>query len=186
MQSVALDRCVELIKPIKDAHFFYFGLEFPYWYSVAQAEKESACRHNVLSFDGIGSEGFSQITWRVWKKELEKWGIYEIKSIKNHAQAQAYINYKEYQQSWCRKLFEMYQRYNGGALVSKELQRANSCKWEDGFRACRRRDICVLVTKSGCRQWKNACDINYGYSLEIFKRSWKYKGLAETGKFLYW
>lgn len=187
-QANALERCKALASEIRRAHIFYFGADFPWWYSVGQAEKESLCRHSVLSSDGVGSEGFAQITFRWWKEKLAKEGIYEISSIPNHAKAQAFINRYEYNRTVCRKLFEMYQRYNGGALVSQELLKAKSCKWEDGYRVCRRKDICVWVTKGGCKQYKNACDINYTYSMKIFQLGQKYNpGVTkETYAFAFW
>lgn len=178
-----LERCRSLEKYIKGAHFYYFGIDFPYHYSIAQAEKESRCRHNVLSSDGIGSEGFAQITHRWWKKDLDKEGIREIKSRKNHARAQAFINYKAYQSSVCKKLFEMYQIYNGGNLVSKEVYPA--CTWEYGYKRCRRKDVCVNRGEYGCKQYKNACDINYSYSKTIYKLAEKYK-VCGDGEYEYW
>lgn len=183
--SVANERCVRLGIEIKKAHMLYFGLDFPYHYSIAQAEKESLCRHNVLSSDGIGSEGFAQITYAIWKQQLEKAGIVEIKSIPNHAKAQAFINYYNYNSSYCKKLFEMYQIYNGGSLVSKELQKAKSCKWEDGYKVCKRKDVCVWKTKTGCKQYRNACDINYEYSSTIYKLAKKY-GIIQSKSFTFW
>lgn len=184
-QVKANERCKNLIPEIRKAHYLYFGLDFPYHYSVAQAEKESNCKHDVFSSDGIGSQGFAQITYSVWKQKLNEVGIKEISSIPNHAKAQAYINYLNYTQSYCKKLFEMYQRYNGGSLVSIELQKAKSCRWEDGYKVCRRKDVCVWKTKNGCKQYKNACDINYNYSLTIHKISVKYKLLSDGG-YIYW
>lgn len=154
---------------------FYFGVDFPWWYSVGQAEKESLCRHSILSSDGIGSEGFAQITFRWWRGKLEREDIREIKSIPNHAKAQAFINWYEYNQTVCKRLFEMYQRYNGGALVSQELVRAKSCRWEDGLNVCKRGDVCVWRTPKGCKQYRNACEINYEYSYKIYTFAGKYR-----------
>ena len=183
----ANQRCITLQQEIRRAHFLFFGVNFPYWYSVAQAEKESNCRHSVLSSDGIGSEGFAQITWRWWKERLERAGIPEIKSIPNHAKAQAYINWYEYRLTKCKRLFEMYQRYNGGGLVTVELKRANSCEWKDGYRVCRRRNVCVWLTKKGCKQWKSACDINYTYSVAIYRLAYKYRVTeVDPQQFPYW
>ncbi len=181
----AVERCEALAPDIRKAHYFYFGADFPYHYSIAQAEKESVCRHSILSSDGVGSEGFAQITWSVWKQALQKEGISEIKSIPNHAKAQAYINYYSYNQSYCKKLFEMYQIYNGGSLVSKELRKTNSCRWEDGYRVCKRKDVCVWQTSAGCKQWRNACDINYEYSYKIYTIAQKY-GIIQSTKYLFW
>lgn len=177
-----------LAPEIRKVHMFYFGVDYPWWYSVTQTKKESLCRHLILSSDGVGSKGFAQITFRWWKEKLEREGITEIKSIPNHAKAQAFINKYEYDRTICKKLFEMYQRYNGGALVSQELKQAKSCKWEDGYRVCKRKDVCVWATPKGCKQYRNACDINYTYSLEIFKSGQKYNpGVTkEIYAFAFW
>ncbi|MFN3471706.1 MAG: hypothetical protein ACK4ZR_03785, partial [Aquificaceae bacterium] len=166
--SQVIASCLALEPYVRDSHWFYFGVDFPYHYSIAQAEKESKCIHHVLSTDGIGSEGFAQITYRWWKEKLDKEGIPEIKSLKNHARAQAYINFEAYRQSACKKLFEMYQIYNGGKLVSKEI--FPECKWQIGKERCRRKDVCVMFKRGECVQYRNACDINYGYSEYIYKR----------------
>lgn len=185
LTAKAVERCKNLIQEIKKSHYYYFGVDFPFWYSVAQAEKESLCRHSILSSDGIGSEGFAQITFKLWKDKLTREGITEIKSIHNHAKAQAFINKYEYDRTVCLKLFEMYQRYNGGGLVSKELIRAGSCKWEDGYRTCRRKDVCVYRTNNGCKQWRNACDINYSYSIKIYEKGKIYQ-TSSNDKFNFW
>ncbi len=181
-----IERCRALVPDIRVAHYRFFGLDYPWWFSVGQAEKESLCRHNLLSMDGIGSEGFAQITWRWWRDELMKAGISEIKSIHNHALAQAYILKREFDRSVCRKLFEMYQRYNGGDLVSRELKRANSCSWADGYRVCKRKDVCVWVDGAGCRQWRNACDINYSYSKRVYESGLRYKVGSDSGAYIFW
>ncbi|MEM3426694.1 hypothetical protein [Hydrogenobacter thermophilus] len=167
LEAKTLERCKSLIQPIRKAHYWAFGLDFPYWFSVGQAQVESQCRHNVMSTDGIGSEGFAQITYKLWKDKLRQAGIIEIKSIEGHAKAQAFILKYEFDRTVCKKLFEMYQRYNGGELVSKELMRARSCRWEDGYKACRRGNVCVLRTGKECRQYRNACEINYEYAVKV-------------------
>jgi hypothetical protein len=182
--SKQIERCISLEPEIKKAHFYYFGLNFPYWYSVAQAEKESHCRHNITSTDGNKSEGFSQITYNLWKNELQKASIPEITSIPNHAKAQAYINKYYYDRVICKKLWTMYQAYNGGLLINKELQISNSCDWNKAYKVCRRNDVCVWKTKEGCRQFRNACNINYEYSLLIYRFGQKYK--KGTDYFLFW
>jgi len=185
-EAKALERCKTLAPEIKRAHFYYFGINFPFWYSVAQAEKESLCRHSALSTDGIGSEGFAQITWKWWKDKLAKEGIKEIKTIGNHAKAQAYINYYYHKQNPCKKLWGTYQAYNGGELVFKEMRKANSCKWEDAKQVCRRKDVCVWQTPQGCKQWRNACDINYEYSEKIHKLARKYRLSSDSPPYLFW
>jgi len=184
--TYALEKCKNLIPDIRKAHYYYFGVDFPYWYSVAQAHKESLCRHNVMSLDGIGSEGFAQITYQWWKDKLAKEGIHEIKSITNHARAQAYINYYYHKQNPCNKLWATYQAYNGGTLVFKEIERAKSCNWEDAKKVCRRKDVCVWQTPQGCKQYRNACDINYEYSLKIHQIAQKYRIGTDSSKYPFW
>jgi len=184
-QANTFERCKNIAPEIRKAHYYYFGVDFPFWYSVAQAEQESQCIHSVVSSDGIGSEGFAQITYRWWKEPLLKQGITEIASIPNHAKAQAFINYTEYNRSYCKKLFETYQRYNGGSDVSKELQKARSCNWRDAYQVCHRKNVCVWTTKQGCKQWRNGCDINYEYSLKIYDKASKYR-LSVDHQFQYW
>ncbi|MGC8869623.1 MAG: hypothetical protein ACP5PT_00835 [Brevinematia bacterium] len=182
----ANERCIKLIPDIRKAHEFYFGLNFPYHYSVAQAEVESNCIHNIFSNDGVGSEGFAQITFVIWKEKLKNENINDIYSIKNYARAQAYINYLQYKQSYCKKLFEMYQRYNGGSYVTKELILSNSCNWSDAYKVCKRGNVCVWKVNNICKQYKNACDINYNYSLTIYKKSINYKLISDERGYAYW
>lgn len=181
--ATPLQRCKSIEHEIKRAHLYYFGLDYPYLFSLAQAQVESQCRHQITSSDGIGSEGFAQITFRWWNKYLLSEGIKEIKSITNHAKAQAFILRYEYDRTYCKKLFEMYQRYNGGSLVTMELKKAGSCEWSDGYNVCSRKDVCVLKTKDGCKQYRNACDINYEYSVHIYDIGIKF-GARET--WVYW
>jgi hypothetical protein len=159
----ALQQCRKYEQEVRRYHQMYFGIDFPYEYSVAQLYKESLCRENMMSSDGIGSEGPAQITFRVWKEKLLKEGIDEIQTISNHLRAQAYINRLSYDQAKCKKLFVLYQVYNGGPLVNAEIQRAGSCDWAGAYKACRRKNVRF---KNG--QVINACSINYEYSKKIF------------------
>jgi len=186
VEAKTYERCKALASEIRRAHFYYFGVDFPHWYSIAQAEKESRCIHSAVSSDGIGSEGFAQITYRQWKERLERQGITEIKSLSNHAKAQAYINYYYHKQNPCQRLWATYQAYNGGGLVFTEIRKANSCRWEDVKEVCRRKDVCVWQTPQGCKQWRNACDINYNYSLTIYKLANKYRVGADSFKYSFW
>jgi hypothetical protein len=179
-----IERCILLEPEIRRAHFYYFGLNFPFWYSVAQAKQESKCRHDIISTDGNKSEGFSQITYSLWKNKLRKAGIPEITSIPNHAKAQAFINKYYYNRIICKRLWVMYQAYNGGLLINKELQTAG-CDWSKAYKSCRRKDICVKPIEGGrCKQYRNACDINYEYSVLIYKFGQKYK--KGTDYFPFW
>jgi len=179
-----LERCWKYTQLVRKYHYYYFGVWFPYWFSVGQLEKESACRHKgVWSKDGARSYGLAQITWKVWKNELQRAGIYEIKTVKRNLKAQAYINYKAYKSAVCKKLWVMYQIYNGGTLVNLEIKRAGKCNWCEAYKHCRRKKVCF---KNG--QCISACKINYEYSLKIYNLGLKYKpgGEDETGEKYFW
>lgn len=182
--AYALERCNEYIPDVRSFHRQYFGLNFPYYYSVAQLEKESACRHHILSSDREGSEGLAQITYKVWRQQLIKEGIQEIKTIPNHLKAQAYINryYYNYAAPCDYKLWSVYQAYNGGFLVFKECSRSNSSNWSDARKVCSRKNVCVKYKNNKCIQYRNACDINYEYSKKIYNMSDKYKLLGDVSE----
>lgn len=185
----SLESCKAYIQDVRSFHRQYFGIDFPYWYSIAQLEKESSCRHNILSSDRVGSEGLAQITYSLWKDKLSSEGIKEIKTIPNHLKAQAYINKYYYTRlNHCdKKLWAMYQAYNGGLLVDKECHRSSSSKWSEARKYCNRRDVCVKFNRNVCIQYRNACDINYGYSKKIYDLSRKYNLMdVIDSKFLFW
>lgn len=187
--AYSIDRCKSYIPDVRSFHRQYFGLDFPYWYSVAQLEKESACRHNILSSDRVGSEGLAQITYSVWKNQLLSEGISEIKTVPNHLKAQAYINryYYDRLKSCGKKLWAMYQAYNGGLLVERECFKAKSSNWSEVKAFCSRKDVCVKFKGNSCIQYRNACDINYEYSKKIESISAKYNlfDINKTG-FMFW
>ncbi|MEM4385372.1 MAG: transglycosylase SLT domain-containing protein [Candidatus Anstonellales archaeon] len=185
----SLESCKAYIQDVRSFHRQYFGTDFPYWYSVAQLEKESSCRHNILSSDRVGSEGLAQITYSLWKDKLSSEGIKEIKTISNHLKAQAYINKYYYTRlNHCdKKLWAMYQAYNGGFLVEKECRLANSSVKSEARKFCNRRDVCIRFKGNKCIQYRNACDINYEYSDKIYKLSGKYNLLdIKTTNFVFY
>ncbi|MEM4385831.1 MAG: hypothetical protein QXD03_04725 [Candidatus Anstonellales archaeon] len=179
VNSYALDLCKQYVQDVRSYHRRYFGIDFPYWYSVAQLEKESSCRHNLLSSDRVGSEGLAQITYSLWKSVLISEGINEIKTIPNHLKAQAYINKYYYDRlKFCgKKLWAMYQAYNGGLLIEKECRLSGSSNRTEARKFCKRKDVCIKFKGKVCVQYKNACDINYEYSHIIEKYSKKYNML---------
>lgn len=179
-QGGTLERCQELSQDVRVAHYYYFGVDFPYEYSVAQLQQESNCR-NVISRDGVGSEGPAQITYRLWKSALVTQGISEIRTTKNHVRAQAYINKSAYNEAQHKKLWIMYQIYNGGGLVNKEVRLAGSPDWKLAYLKCRRK---VVHFSDGSSE--NACDINYDYSQRIFKYSEKYRLFPHGKSYPFW
>ena len=178
----ALQPCRKYEKDVRRYHQQYFGIDFPYEYSLAQLYAESMCRGGMMSSDGIGSEGLAQITFSVWRDKLEKEGIGEISSISNHLRAQAYINRMSYDQAKCKKLFVLYQLYNGGPIVNSEIQRAGSCDWASAYKACKRK---VVKFKNG--QTISACTINYDYSKKIFDFADEMRRMSGvTGDYEFW
>jgi hypothetical protein len=174
----ASDRCQSMEQEVRTAHFRYFGLDFPWWYGVAQLQKESGCR-NVLSRDGVGSEGPAQITFRWWKKPLAAEGIAEVRSTKNNLRAQAFIM-KDAWDASPQRLWVAYQIYNGGRLVLKEIARGG-LGWHAARKECRRKDI---VFDNG--QVINACDINYQYPVKIERYADAYRRGTDARQYPFW
>lgn len=179
-EANALDRCKSLAHRVKISHQQYFGVDFPYHYSVGQLQQESNCK-DVISRDGVGSEGPGQITYRLWADALKKQGIAEVKTTRNNLRAQAYINYAAHKQNPHKKLWVTYQIYNGGGLVIKEISRAGKLDWALAKAACRRK---IVHFKGGYSE--SACDINYDYSKRIFKYGVTYKVLEDPRIYTFW
>jgi len=180
----ALSRCNKYTPLVRKYHYYYFGVDFPYWFSVGQLYVESGCRHRISSADGIGSYGLAQITWKFWKDRLTKEGIKEIRSVEGNLRAQAYINYDAWKKTpkWCKKLWVTYQIYNGGLWVVKELKKAGKCDWCLAYKECRRRPICFKL-KSGKKKCISACEINYEYSVKVWKYGRRFRLVGDkTGK----
>ncbi|WP_419767233.1 hypothetical protein [Arcobacter sp.] len=183
--TASADRCNSYVQEVRRAHYKVFGLDYPYWYAVGQLRQESNCR-DVISRDGVGSQGVAQITYRWWQGFLSKKGIDNISSIKNQLLAQAYIMKDAKKQAYSSHLWVAYQVYNGGSLVNKEITRARN---ELGIR-----EIPHDIAKKYCKrktitfnngQKINACDINYEYSEKVYKYGQKYK-LFSDGKYIFW
>ena len=170
------DRCIQYKQEVRRFHFYYFGLTFPYLYSYNQLKAESNCR-DVISKDYANSRGLTQITWKLWKAKLIKEGIPNLSKKSYQLRGQAYINYYYYKRLYCAKLFMMYQAYNGGLLINKDLVKARSCNYKDMLKVCKRKDI---KFKNGTKI--NACKINYNYSKFIYKKSGN-KELSELWEF---
>ena len=181
VSAAPMSRCQELAHQIKISHYQYFGTDFPYHYSVGQTQQESNCR-NVISLDGVGSEGPAQITYRLWAADLRKQGIGDVKSTLNNLRAQAYINKASLMQAKHKHLWNAYQIYNGGGLVNIEIARAGGRNdWEAARKACRRKTI---YFKGGWSE--NACDINYDYSVKLYKYGKQYKVVTDSVLYPYW
>jgi hypothetical protein len=155
-------------------------VDYPYQYGVGQLQQESRCR-NIISLDGVGSEGLPQITYRVWKKQLRANGINGIKAIPDQLKAQAIIMRTIYKPRY--PLWVTYQIYNGGGLVLKEINRAGVADWSKAKAQCHRGQSCFRY--KGIKTCKSNCDINYDYSQKVFKY-WQYYVKIEAKTFKFW
>jgi hypothetical protein len=87
----------------------------------------------------------------------------------------------------CRKLFITYQCYNRSC--KKVISETKFCSWEQGYKACLKhaRKICVWKSHGRCKQYRTDCEINYFYSLKIYRtaqqfQEWNYT----TGRWHFW
>lgn len=184
--TLLADRCSQYVQEVRKEHYRVFGLNYPYWYGVAQLKQESLCR-DIISRDGVGSQGLAQITYRVWRRYLSDKGVPDIKSVSNQLRAQALIMSNCKKQAYSSHLWVAYQVYNGGSLVNKEITRARQ---DLNIREvphciarqyCKRKDI-----RFNNGQVINACDINYEYSERIYKYGQQYKVFEDSKKFIFW
>jgi hypothetical protein len=173
------------VQGVRKAHYKVFGLDYPYWYGVAQLKQESGCR-DILSKDGIGSQGLAQITYRWWKPFLNSKGIANIGSVDNQLLSQAYIMQDAKKQAYSKNLWVAYQVYNGGGLVNKEISRARldldiiEVSHSIAYKYCKRK---IITFNSG--QKIDACLINYEYSQKIYEYSKQYK-MGQDGSYTFW
>jgi hypothetical protein len=178
--ALAMERCQNLAQEVRSAHSLLFGTDFPSHYSVGQLQQESNCR-DVISRDGVGSEGPAQITYRLWKDALARKGITEIRTTKNHLRAQAFINKCAYNEARVKKLWIAYQIYNGGGLVNKEIQRAGKPDWALAKAQCRRK---IVHFRDGSSE--SACDINYDYSRRVYRYGNAYRTASDGAEYSFW
>ena len=171
----ALDRCNQYAQPVRKAHAFYFGLDYPSQYGVGQLEAESACRH-VVSADGFGSSTPAQITYSMWNKQFAKAGL----ASAHWTTQQAYIMKEAHDKNQYQKLWVTYQVYNGGVWVKKEIAAAGVVDWSKARDQCTRG---YTTYKSG--QKVSNCDVNYEYSQEIFLLGRKYES-SHSKKYEFW
>lgn len=179
--AFGLQRCRQYQREVRISHFKQFGTAFPWWYGVAQLEEESACRAGVVSNDGVGSLGLSQVTWSFWGKYLIAAGIPDLATAKNQIRAQAFIMRDAHRHKFYQ-LWPTYQIYNGGRLVLQEIERAGGePDWQKARAVARRKDITFA---NG--QTINAAEINYRYSQRIYQRGQSYRLGADSDRFPFW
>lgn len=171
---------------VRKAHEWFFGVDFPYWFSYAQLKVESNCIWRT-SLDGWGSVGYAQITPKFWDKELKEIAPdWKVKDSSDHYIAHAYILKKMQDCNPCKKLFVMYQCYNRSCnKVLREVGR--KCSWEEGLQKCLEKpmNICVWKKDGKCIQYKTDCEINYNYSVKIYEKGVKMERW-KTKRWIFW
>lgn len=177
----SLQRCQLYIHDVRRAHWSQFGVGYPYQYGVGQLVQESGCR-NILSRDGVGSEGLPQITYRWWSKELSRHGVHGVSAISDQLKAQAIIMKVLHEPKY--GLWATYQKYNGGGLVLKEINRAGVENWEKAKANCKRGQSCFTYP-SAKKECVSNCEINYDYSVKVWKYGGQY-GTQTTDQYRYW
>ena len=173
-------RCEAYKQEVRRNHAIVFGVDYPWHYAVGQLQQESGCR-NVISKDGIGSQGLPQVTWAVWRKYLQEQGIESLETIPNQLRAQALINKDAYGQAKPKRLWVAGQIYNGGRLVLKEIERAGYPYWHQAKEQCQRK---IITFSNG--QKISACEINYDYSQKLFEYGNLYRTGPDSPLYPYW
>lgn len=174
----ALDRCRDYVPDIRIQHTKYFGLSYPWWYGVGQAQQESACRASVTSFDaGMGLTQFMPATWAGVEKDM---GIKLNPYNPEHSiRAQAFYMHQLHRQNWtdCKSLWLTYCFYNSGSGTMKKEWLRTDCALchKDAFydemkNVCKRR---VLTLKSGKKL--DLCDVGYDYPVKVEKYGNQYR-----------
>lgn len=180
----AEDRCLSLVNPVREATYKYIANDFPYWYNVGLAKKETNCRW-IKSLDGHGSVGYFQLTPKFLDTYLKPlFPDYTKEYSKDHFYAFAYYLKSLINKCPVKKLWVVYQMYNGGNWVLNECKKAGIWEWEKCKNQCKRGMVCVWKTNEGCKQYRSACDINYMYSVKVYQFGQAYK--TKPDAYFYW
>jgi len=178
-------RCLKLKPAIQEATHRYIAIDYPAHYNIATAEKETSCKWRE-STDGHGSVGYFQLTPKFLDPILRPlFPDYTKPYSRDHFYAFAYYLNTLIKSNPVPRLWIVYQRYNGGNWVIQECRRAGAWEWEKCLQCCKRGKVCVWKVGTECRQYRGACEINYQYSLLIYRYAEKYRRTGD-GKWRYW
>jgi len=178
-------RCLKLEPAIREATERYIAKDYPVHYNIATAEKETSCRWRE-SADGHGSIGYFQLTPKFLDPLLKPlFPDYTKPYSKDHFYAFAYYLNTLIKNNPTPQLWIVYQRYNGGNWVIRECRRAGAWEWDKCLQNCRRGNVCVWKVGTECKQYRSACEINYQYSLFIYRSADKYRR-GSDGRWRYW
>lgn len=181
--AYAMDRCQEYVVDARTQHQKYFGLDYPYWYGVAQLKQESQCRETAhASFDGgMGIAQFMPATWKDINQSLGgKLNPYVgSDAIRAQAYFMSQVHKLNFSGSKKGHLWLTYQAYNGWwTLLKKEYQRAGILDWKAMRAKCKRK----IVTTP--KYTVDFCNVNYSYSKQVFSYAQRYK--FSSDKWGYW
>jgi soluble lytic murein transglycosylase-like protein len=165
----AIDRCQAYIPEIRHWNSYYWGLNFPYWYAVGQAQQESSCRSNAISFDG--GQGLMQFMPATEKYCEEYIGFLNMLNPAHAIKANAWYTRQLHKNNKDGALWLDYMFYNGGiGIVLREAQRAGVMDYDLMRYSCKRNKI-----KLASGQILDLCDVAYQYPQQVFKYGLKYK-----------
>jgi hypothetical protein len=176
--AFAADRCVAYVRDVRIQHTKYFGIQYPYWYSVGQLRQESNCRSNVTAFDaGMGLAQFMPKTSQYIQSLMgEKLNPYNPKhAIRMQA---FYMNRIHKTENWTDRLWVSFQIYNGGAgTLAAESRRAGATDWTLMRQQCQRKKIQM--------KWGvlDLCEVNYDYSKKVEKYGNQYRRGSDGMRF---
>lgn len=142
-------------------------------------KQESACRSNVTAFDaGMGVAQFMPATAKEIKKQMGH-PEFDPYNPEHATKMQAFFMHKLHGQNWSGELWLDYQAYNGGwGNLQSEYKRAGKTDWQAMRDQCKRKTI---ILKSG--KPLDFCEVNYYYSINIYKYGKLYRTDADKMKF---
>jgi hypothetical protein len=179
----AVDRCLEYVQEERQQHFYYFGLDFPYWYGVGQIQQESRCRKDVTAFDG--GQGLTQFMPATAAGVERYLGPLNMNNPTHAIKAQAWYMKQIHKGNWDGALWLSYCFYNSGqGTMTKESKRSialchcTETNYDAMKAVCKRR---VLTLKSG--EKLDLCTVGYDYPKQIYKYGQRYKISSDNWRF---